>query len=96
MRKLTLKEFIDKANKVHNNKYDYSKSIYINSSKKIIIICPEHGIFEQIANNHLRGLGCPKCSGFGKTQTELIKDFNKIHNNKYEYDFLIFKINIQK
>jgi len=92
MRKLTLKEFIDKSNKIHNNKYDYSLVEYTNNSTKVQIICPKHGIFEQRPNQHKDNeQGCPKCSGFGKTKIELIKDFNKIHNNKYKYDFSNFK-----
>ena len=35
MKKLTLKEFIEKAKKVHNNKYDYSLVEYKNSTTKI-------------------------------------------------------------
>ena len=30
-KKLTTEEFIEKANKVHNCKYDYSKSKYVSS-----------------------------------------------------------------
>lgn len=49
------------CSKVHGNKYDYSKSEYIDSYKKVTIICPEHGEFSQLALSHLRGIGCPKC-----------------------------------
>ena len=59
--KLTTDEFIKKAKLVHENKYDYSKVKYINTSTKICIICPEHGEFWQTPNNHLFGAGCPAC-----------------------------------
>ena len=90
-RMLTIEEFIEKANLVHNNKYDYSKSIYKRSDEKIKIICPEHGEFEQIARNHLIGQGCPKCF-FEKSsfETELldyiqsiIPDKKIIENDRY-------------
>lgn len=55
-------EFIGKAQKVHGNRFDYRKFIYETTNKKSIIICPEHGEFEQAPNNHLRGSKCPKCS----------------------------------
>lgn len=55
------KEFIEKAKKIHGDKYDYSLVDYKHSQKKIKIICPEHGIFEQTPNNHLKGEGCPHC-----------------------------------
>ena len=40
MKKLTTEEFIEKANKIHNNKYDYSQVKYVNSRTKVCITCP--------------------------------------------------------
>lgn len=63
MRKLTTDEFIKKAREVHCDKYDYSKVEYINKRTKVCIICPIHGKFWQLPNNHIRHKqGCPKCS----------------------------------
>ena len=59
--KLDTKDFISKAANIHNNKYDYSSTTYINSSTMITIICPEHGEFKQLPHNHLNTKGCPKC-----------------------------------
>ena len=81
---LNLDEFITKANLIHNNKYDYIKSNYINTSTKIIITCPEHGDFEQLPSAHLKGQGCPKCSG-KLTCDEFIEKAKNIHNHKYDY-----------
>ena len=52
-RQLTQEQFIIKANQTHNNKYNYSKTIYTKAKNKIIITCPIHGDFEQIASEHL-------------------------------------------
>lgn len=41
-KKLTTKEFIERANVRHNDKYDYSEVEYINSHIKIKIICSKH------------------------------------------------------
>lgn len=57
-----LDKFIEDAQKVHGNKYDYSKVNYVNSNTKVTITCPIHGDFEQLPLNHLKGQGCPKCS----------------------------------
>lgn len=82
----TTETFIEEANKVHNNKYDYSKVNYINNSTKVCIICPEHGEFWQTPNHHLRGRGCPKCGGTAKSNTlEFIEKAKAIHGNKYDY-----------
>lgn len=64
----TFKDFVDKANKVHFDKYDYRKVNYINSQTKVTIICPEHGEFEQRPASHLFGQGCPKCRLVGQTK----------------------------
>ena len=89
--KINTEEFIINANKVHNNKYDYSLTNYINSRSKIKINCLYHGEFEQRANNHMLGTGCPKCSGKNKPISEIIEDFNKIHNYKYDYNLVEYK-----
>ena len=57
----TTEEFIKLAGQVHGNKYSYEKTHYIKSSAKVIITCPIHGDFEQVANSHLLGHGCAKC-----------------------------------
>lgn len=63
---LTTDVFIEKAKKVHGDKYDYSSSVYINNKTKIKIICPIHGEFELTPNAHLQGRGCKKCNKIKK------------------------------
>lgn len=83
--------FIEKAASVHKNKYDYSKTNYINSSKKVCIICPKHGEFWQTPNNHLSGHGCKKCSSeitaIKNTikQSDFIEKAINVHGNRYDY-----------
>lgn len=57
----TTETFIEKARKVHGDKYDYSKVVFTRNRDKVTIICPKHGEFVQEANSHLQGHGCPKC-----------------------------------
>lgn len=89
--------FINKANKAHNNKYDYSLVKYVDSKTKVKIICPKHGLFEQVPNNHLRQGGCPKCSNEKKSKLYSLKseDFIKkaisVHGDKYDYSKTIYK-----
>jgi hypothetical protein len=99
--KLTTEEFIDKANHVHNLKYDYSKSHYKGRNSKITIICQTHGEFKQIASDHLGGHGCNKCSILeSNPEKEILKLFENatMHNREiikpYEIDILDIKNNI--
>ena len=84
--KLTTKEFIQKARVVHDDRYDYSKSVYINSTTKIIIDCSIHGEFMQNPINHLKGHGCDKCGGSFKLSTnDFIEKATNVHGDKYDY-----------
>ena len=66
--------FIEKAKRIHGNKYDYSLVDYIKAIEKVNIICPVHGIFQQTPNVHLSKSGCPKC--FSDKQKILFNDSN--------------------
>ena len=83
-KKLTTKEFIEKAVEVHINKYDYSKVNYINAHTKVQIICRKHGSFWQTPTNHIsQKQGCPKCShNISKYENEIVEFIqNNITNN---------------
>lgn len=95
-KRLTNEEFIDKANSVHNYKYDYSKSEYINTSTKVCIICPDHGEFWQVPNNHLLGAGCPKCAGKFNDLDFFIERSIKVHGDKYDYSKSEYVASIEK
>ena len=92
---LTTEEFIKQSRKIHGNKYDYSKVEYTNSHAKVIIICPKHGEFKQIAREHLKGQGCPRCKGKkhwdtrGRITTEdFVEKYKKL---RPEYDYSLVK-----
>lgn len=91
-KRLSLEEFIEKANKVHGEgRYDYSKVVYVNGNIEVIITCPMHGDFPQTPNNHLQGQGCKICGYIKiantqrKTKEEFIRESKEIHGNKYDY-----------
>ena len=96
--KLTTKEWIQKAIEVHGDKYDYSQSSYVDSKTKIKIICPIHGEFWQLPNNHLRTNGCPKCGKQRVTSNtvDFVQKAIAVHGNKYQYNSVIYKNNATK
>lgn len=57
----TTKTYIQRANEVHHNHYNYDKTIYVDRYTDIVITCPTHGDFIQNPKDHLSGCGCPKC-----------------------------------
>jgi hypothetical protein len=78
-------EFLNKANKLFNNLYDYSLMNYKGMKDSITIICTIHGEFTQIPSNHLLGYGCSFCSGMYLTTEMFIEKAKKIHGDKYDY-----------
>jgi hypothetical protein len=74
-------EFIEKSIKIHGDKYDYSKVNYYKAINNVIIICKEHGKFNQTPNTHLNGSGCPKCySNYSKVQIQWLEFLEKYYN----------------
>ena len=69
----TTEEFIEKARRVHLDKYDYSRVQYKSSREKIEIVCQLHGSFFQTPTDHLGFHGCPKCSGHNHNILYLLK-----------------------
>lgn len=85
----TTEKYIEECKKIHGDKYDYSKTQYKNAYSKVIITCPTHGDFEQIARVHLQGHGCPECSGKKKYNKEhFIINAKLIHGNRYDYSLI--------
>lgn len=83
--KITLNDFIKKANDFHMNKYDYSLVEYKNNNTKVKIICKKHGEFEQLPYNHYKQ-GCPQCCKNAIiTNEKFIERSKSIHGDKYDY-----------
>ena len=85
-------QFIEKAKAVHGDKYDYSKVCYVSAKTNVTILCLMHGEFEQNANNHIQGNGCPLCAilTIKKSQENFISQITNIHGNKFNYDKVIY------
>ena len=97
MKKSNKEEFIKKSYKIHKNKYDYSKVDYKNNITNILIICPLHGIFNQMPKVHLRGGACKKCadiisSSYTRKKIEqFTEQANLKHSDFYNYSKFIYK-----
>ena len=102
MAKRTKEEFIERAKKIHGDKYDYSKVEYINSKTKVCIICPKHGEFWQEPTSHLMGVGCPKCAirsraeKIANTKEQFIEEAHKVHGDKYDYSKVVYINSVTK
>ena len=104
--KMNTEEFIFRSKIIHQSKYNYEESVYINNISKVSIICPIHGKFSQRAGKHLYGQGCPICYSTIKSKGEsyimnfliergVIFEYQKIIPNlKLRMDFYIPSLKI--
>lgn len=96
MKRLTKEEFINKARMIHGDKYDYSLVDYKNSFTNVKIICPTHGVFEQLPNNHVHikhPAECPYCANKKINTEKFIQQAKKVHGDKYDYSLANYKNN---
>lgn len=83
--RLTQDVVVERMTAKHNGFYDYSKFVYVDMHTKGIIICPIHGFFIQSAHEHIKGQGCPMCTGKQKWTEEY---FLKLARDKYGDQFI--------
>ncbi len=87
----TPEEFLQQARDIHGSKYDYSRTEYVGNHRKVMIVCPEHGEFQQTPANHLSGQGCPRERGARisatkrSTASEFIRKAREVHGDRYDY-----------
>ena len=95
--KPTTEEWVKRAQKIHGNKYDYSKVEYKNANTKVCIICPEHGEFWQKPLNHIfNKSGCPQCNSDNKSKMEenihiMLSENNILHERQKTFEWLKHK-----
>ena len=91
---LTTEEFIEKARKIHGDKYDYSKVNCNGWYTYVTIICPKHGEFMQRVEAHLKGAGCPKCGQEKNpkiTQQDFLSRYEQKYNIKFPYKIIEYE-----
>jgi ribosomal protein S27E len=57
-----VEKFIEQARSVHGSKYSYDTNDYSGAKHPIAITCPQHGVFFQSPEVHLRPSDCPDCA----------------------------------
>ena len=85
MARKTKQEFIEEAQQVHGDRFDYSEVEYVNTHTPVKIMCGQCGLV----------FSCPKCS---KKKTHKIIDqevfiarAKEVHGDKYDYSKTEYK-----
>lgn len=101
----TNSEFVELAVSVHGQRYTYDRVEYVNSNTKVTVGCKTHGHWGVIANDHIAGRGCPRCSR-SKGEEYLSRLFTELGvvnidqfklpelNVRYRYDFYLPEHNV--
>lgn len=85
---MTRKMFLYRASQAHEVGYDYSKVPKVLGTR-VILTCPEHGEFERLTREFLRGKGCSQCRVGGRIKVlldEFVKKACKVHEGRYSYE----------
>ena len=88
----TKESFVKKAREVHGDRYDYSKSEYVNIKTPLTITCLDHGDFIKTPHIHnISKIGCPACKG--REVSDLASFERKarvVHDARYTYEKAIY------
>lgn len=92
MTKLNKETAIEKLQKVHSGKYDYSNIEWVDRLTPLKIYCPKHGFFYQSYATHIAGRGCRTCSVVNRrvNKESWVKRCQEKHNMKYDYSETLF------
>lgn len=86
-------EFVRRATLKHVGRYSYELTQFTSTKKKVIVSCPEHGPFEQVAGAHLyHGHGCPGCSAEsnGYKAADFIALARERFGDRFNYDKVVY------
>jgi hypothetical protein len=90
-RMMTTNQFIKNSKEIFFDKFDYSKTKYINSRTNLIITCKEHGDFSVLPKLHLSGQYCKFCKKID-SGLKFIERSKSIHPDLI-YDFVDYQSN---
>jgi hypothetical protein len=93
------KEFKEKAEEIHNFRYEYPEQTFSPRQKYVTVICKKHGEFKQPIVGHINGNGCSRCKGeefaarVSYSKEQFIERAIEVHGNFYDYSEVVYKPN---
>lgn len=101
---LTQEEFIKRSVKIHGDRYDYFKTVFVRTTDKVVVYCKHHKEeFLITPKMHLIGQGCAKCgrerqkAHHALTKQDFIIKSSKVHvAGSYDYSLVNYTNNSTK
>lgn len=73
LRTMSQEDFIERCKSFYkNDEFDFSKTVFVNTSSKVIVTCKYHGDILMNPQNLLKGMSCKRCSSI-RTKKKLFK-----------------------
>ena len=92
LKRKTTEQFIQEAIQIWGDRWDYSRTEYVNASTSLLISCRAHGDFTQAPHSHLRGsVGCSECASNKQTSETILQEFREVWGDRWDYSKTQYK-----
>ena len=82
--------YVEKSRVIHGDRFEYLGVEYKNSAAYLKVLCSEHGEFLQLAQDHIKGVGCSKCAVEIYDQVSFINVATRVHGARYDYSQAVY------
>ena len=98
MTPITLETWLARFHAAHGERYDYRDVTAFRGGKTALTIrCVAHGPFQQTAQKHALGQGCPACGYVARSETQLfdtpqwVAKAREVHGDRYDYAKSVYR-----
>jgi hypothetical protein len=88
--------YVEKSRAVHGDRFDYLRVEYHGAAAYLRILCKDHGEFLQLAQDHIKGVGCSKCAVDIYDHPSFINVATRVHGSRYDYSQAVYNKALSK
>ena len=92
----SFESYLARFREVHGDRFIYHGVNHSGTTTTALIECAVHGRFEQSVQDHLRGVGCIKCSFKVWDQETFLASAKEVHGDTYDYSKSVYKKALEK
>lgn len=91
-----LSYYVEKSRAVHGDRFEYLGIEYQGAAAYLRVLCRDHGEFLQLAQDHIKGVGCSKCAVEIYDHPSFINVATRVHGSRYDYSQAIYNKALSK
>lgn len=88
--------YVEKSRIIHGGRFEYLGVEYQGAAAYLRILCKDHGEFLQLAQDHIKGIGCSKCAVEVYDHPSFINVATRVHGSRYDYSQAIYNKALSK